>query len=796
MNLLLRSNASSMLVALGCATLPLTQAMAEAKHESGFSLEEIVVTAQKREQNLQDTPIAVTAFGQTDLENKGIDDIADIADFTPNLMFDKTAPLSGASTAAVLFIRGVGQSSFQVTDDPGVGTYVDGVYVGSSVGGVLDVVDVERIEVLRGPQGTLFGRNTIGGAINITTKRPADEHQGSIEITGGNYNRINVRASTDIPLTDNLKTKLTAGFKHADGWVKLLAEGDAGGGTENHRNQKTPGDDNEGAARLAVLYTPTDNLSIYFTGDASVVREASAASTLLGVGKNINDPAFDVVDGVFNQAPGRADDEFSANHGILNWVYNTTQAANIDIPGYGTGVLYDDRWIPDNPARESYRTGVNGTDVDTMGLATTVEWDISEDISLKSITSYREVEATLNRDADGSPLTIVHCFTDFEHEQYSQELQLSGSTERLQWLAGAYYFEEEAVDPYSCELPTGHLYLKASVENTSVAAFAQATYTLFDNLNLTLGLRWTEDEKTMAPEFGYVDSYDQPETLVPNLVDENGNQITYVEDKYDDVSPSFSLDYQLTEELMLYYSYKEGFKGGGFSSRTLVARNDVLRFEPEELSTNEIGLKYEGFDRRLRINAAAFVSEYEGIQGTQIEFIAPGTQNIGDSEIDGVEIEVTALPVENLMVNLTVGYLNHQFTDIAEVSELVSPDGFIQPSDQLTNTPEWSYTATIDYTIPVAALNGEIAIRADYSHYSTVYNDDLNSDVLKQSPYGLTNAQLAFMSDSGDWSLVIWGKNLSDEEYIVSGDDNIYAGFREANFGTPRTYGATIRRTF
>jgi iron complex outermembrane receptor protein len=786
--------ATPTLLALSCACLPIAEAISQDDGVRG--LEEIIVTAQKREQNLQDTPVAVTAFGQTDLENKGIGDIADIADFTPNLMFDKTAPLSGASSAAVLFIRGVGQSSFQVTDDPGVGTYVDGVYVGSSVGGVLDVIDVQRIEVLRGPQGTLFGRNTIGGAINVTTKRPADEHQGSFEVTAGNYNRINVRASTDIPLTENLKTKFTAGYKKADGWVDLVANSEAGNGTENHRSQKTPGDDNEGAARLAVLYTPTDELTFYVTADASRVREASAASTLLGVGKNANDPSFDEVDGFFNRAPGREDSEFSANHGILNLVYNTTQAATTDIPGYGTGVFYDDRWIPDNPARESFRTGVNGTDVDTTGFSTTVEWDLNDSISLKSITSFREVEATLNRDADGSPLTIVHCFTDFEHEQYSQELQLSGNSENLKWLAGLYYFKEDATDPYSCELPTGHLLLKATVENTSVAAFAQATYTFLDDFNITFGLRWTEDEKTMSPEFGLVESFDRPETLVPNLVDENGNQITYIEDKYDDVSPSFSIDYQVTEELLLYYSYKEGFKGGGFSSRTLVPRNDVLQFDPEELSTNEIGIKYEGFDRRLRVNAAAFLSEYEGIQGTQIEFIAPGTQNIGDSEIDGFELEVTALPTDNLMVNFTVAYLNHRFTHISEVSPLVSPDGFIQPTDQLTNTPEWSYTASFDYTLPVPSLNGELALRADYSHYSTVWNDDLNSTVLKQSPYGITNAQMAFMSDTGEWSFVIWGKNLTDEEYIVSGDDNIYAGFREANFGEPRTYGATLRRSF
>lgn len=177
--------------------------------DAGGGLEEIVVTSQKRKENLQDTPIAVTAFNATALANKNVEDISGIASFTPNLQFDSTAPLSGASSAAIVFIRGVGKSGYQVTDDPGVGTYVDGVYVSSSIGGVLDVLDIERIEVLRGPQGTLFGRNTIGGAISITTTRPAMEAGGQIEATYGNYDRMEIRGSIDTPLSDTLRAKLT-----------------------------------------------------------------------------------------------------------------------------------------------------------------------------------------------------------------------------------------------------------------------------------------------------------------------------------------------------------------------------------------------------------------------------------------------------------------------------------------------------------------------------------------------------------------------------------------------------------
>lgn len=779
--------------ALGCLSMPFVHAA-----EPSGGLSEIVVTAQKRAESLQEVPVAVSAFTEMDLQNKGIDNITGIADFTPNLIMDETATLSGSSSALVLHIRGVGQSSYQITDDPGVGTYVDGVYIGSSVGGVLDTIDVERIEVLRGPQGTLFGRNTIGGAINITTKRPADERQASFEVTVGNYNRINTRASVDIPINDQLKTKFSVSTKDADGWVNLIAE-DQLTGTEVRRNEDKPGSDNEAALRFAALYTPLDTLSFYVTYDKSRIDEASAPSSLINTGKSCTDPVFQPGGGGVIKYPVNEElairpltgefKELCTSHGLLTEVWNAN-AGSIDVPGYGTGVPYDDRWIPDNPARESYRTGPNGTKVDTDGFATTIDWDINENISLKSISSIRQVDSKLNRDADGSPLTVVHCYNDFEHTQWSQEIQLSGTSadSNLKWLAGVYYFEEDAEDYFRCSLPIGSLVLAAEVENDSYAAFSQATYTLFDNLNITLGLRWNRDNKTMDPVFGFYDNFRDLNLIVYNVIP------GHYKEKYTNTTPRVSIDYNLMEGVLLYASYSEGFKSGGFSSRTLVPRGLPLTFEPEELKSYEVGVKYEGFDNRLRANLAIFQSEYKDIQGTVIEGIAPGTQTIGDSDIDGFELEITALPLDRLLVNATVGYLNNKYTRVAPLSLFVeASDGFIEDNYQLVNSPEWSYTASVEYTLPVAAIHGDLVGRLDWSHYSTVYNDDLNNPFLKQEPYGLLNGQLAYVSDDGSWQFVLWGKNLEDKKYLMSGDANVYAGFYEANYGTPRTYGITIR---
>ncbi len=758
-----------------------TEIEAESVNPQGIA--EIVVTAQRREENLQDTPIAVTAFGSEELQSRNVENIANVADFTPGLIFDETAPLSGSSSAAVVYIRGIGQSSYQVTDEPGVGTYVDGVYVGSSIGGVLDSADIERVEVLRGPQGTLFGKNTIGGAINITTKRPSAEKSGYGEIVIGNYDRVNARGSINLPLSDNIFSKLSVSHKKADGWVELLAEGNAPN-TENYRNQRTPGDDNETSARLAFLVNASDRFSIYLVGDLTHVDEASAPSSLLGVGKNLNDPTF-------AGDPGVAPPQFSINHGILPLLYHLGVGGGFasNIPGYGVGVPYDDRWVPANPARQSYRTGVNGTLVDTYGLAATLEYELSDDVAIKSISSFRSVKAQLNRDADGSPLTIVHCFTDFKHEQYSQELQLSGNTDKLNWLVGAYGYVDSATDNFRCQLPF-NLLLRSEVDNSSLAAFAQATYEIADRLKLTLGARYTRDKKDLFPQFGSVTAFDRLDTLVPNL------PVIEVRDTFQKFTPKVSLDYKVSDDLLIYASYTTGYKGGGFSARTLVPRNEVLRFQPETLSTIEGGFKLDAFDRRLRANAAVYFSKYKSIQGTVIEGIAPGTQNIGSADVWGVEAEITALPIDNLLINSSIAYNHNEYTKLNPLSPGVAPDGFVGINNKLTNTPAWTFINSVNYTVPADSLKGKFVFQANYTHYSEIFNDQLNSQFLRQPAYGLLGGQISFVNEADNWTISLWGKNLTDEEYIVSGDDNVYAGFREANYGTPRTYGVSLRYEF
>ncbi|MEO0998838.1 MAG: TonB-dependent receptor plug domain-containing protein, partial [Pseudomonadota bacterium] len=335
-----------------CVTAVLALATAAPPALAQASLEEIVVTAERRETGLQDTPIAVTAFTADALENKRIDDIAEIAQFTPNLVFDTTSPVSGLSSGAVVFLRGIGNTDFSLTTDPGVGTYVDGVYMSRSAGGVLDVLDVERIEVLRGPQGTLFGRNTIGGAINITSRRPGDELGGSLTATVGNFSRADLRAVVDVPVSDTLRTTLALSRKTRDGFVDRVLVGDE------------LGDEDRLSLRAAAVFEPTESLSFEVSYDYSTIDEQSAGSTLVAFTPGASTIGYDLFRAAFDPTAPEL--------------------------GQFIGNPEDDR---------SFATGPTGTNLDVSGLSFSASYDAAS-WSLKYTGAYRETDGSFNRDPD------------------------------------------------------------------------------------------------------------------------------------------------------------------------------------------------------------------------------------------------------------------------------------------------------------------------------------------------------------------------------------------------------------
>ncbi len=741
-------------------------------------IEEIVVTAQKREENLQDTPIAITAFTEEALEARMISDISKLADFTPNVIFDTTAPISGLSNGAAVFIRGIGQLDFAMTTDPGVGTYIDGVYSSRAVGGVLDVVDIERIEILRGSQGTLFGRNTIGGAINITTKRPAETFGGMLEATFGEFERTDFKGSLDVPVTDKFRTKFAFSSKNRNGFVDRIAVGDR------------LGDEDRQSVRASFLLQPADAIEMYATVDYTSIDEQSAGSVMVGITEFTGDPAQGLTPS-------------------STWAYN-----QVFVPANPGAAPYTLNEFLPGAADQTLATGPTGTDLESFGATLTFTWSLPW-FEFKSISSYRDTEGEFYRDPDNSSVEITETSNpNYNHEQFSQELQLTGAgfNERLQYVLGAYYFEEDGADdvfvPIYGALPTPvglialPLYINnySTVDNDSKAVFGQGTFAVTEQIALTFGMRYTEDKKG----FGYR-QYISPDPFPGNIavvailgppfaVPGPADALVMwdkVSEKFNELNFRAGIDYQLNDDTLLYFTYADGYKSGGFNYRYVVPRLDPLPFDPETLESYEVGVKWQGLDDRLRINAAGFVSEYSDVQIQLFETGGgPLTQNAGVADIIGVEVELTAALHERLLLNAGFGYIDAEYDELnlptTNVAQAVNLD------TKLPNTPETTVNVSAQYSHPLPW--GSLIVRGDYRYTDDLYNDAQNSPFLYQDGYHTVNASLTF--SAGNWEFSVFGVNLTDKRFITSGDSNFGLGFHEANYNRPREFGGLLRYRF
>ena len=458
----------------------------------------ITVTARKTEETLQETPISVAVFDTEDLEQRSLVDISQVADFAPNVEFDSTAPISGSSNAAAVFIRGVGQTDFTPGIDPGVGIYVDGVYLARTVGSVLNLLDVERMEILRGPQGTLFGKNTIGGAVNLVSVKPHPQFEARGDLTLGQGTRVDFNGYVNVPLSDRLFARASLSSLHRDGYVDRVLVGDRKGNI------------NETVGRLAFRWLVTDNFIADFSVDVSDADEESAPSTLLSTDVRTPTSPLSLGD------PGTI---------FAGQAYNVL----IGAPGPGASTLfpflpplpadtqpYDRRWLRDN-FFETNGTGPNGSRHNVLGTNVTLEWYLGG-TTAKSITGYRELDTDFGRDPDASPLNLVHTLSSIDHRQMSQEFQFIGNSfqDRFHWISGLFYlneqgnhsdivtFADETFQIYASQgIPIGNFLFidgpKSENEIDSFALFGEGTYDLTDRFSLTLGARWTtEDRRTVA----------------------------------------------------------------------------------------------------------------------------------------------------------------------------------------------------------------------------------------------------------------------------------------------------------
>ena len=744
----------------------------EAELVDGDLSETIVVTARKREEDIQQVPISITSFDTGELVGRNVSDTLDLDQYVPNLEFRRSNGSDNSNEASIL-IRGLGQNDPVMYLEPGVGLYVDGVYLRAQ-GAVLDLLDLDRVEVLRGPQGTLFGRNTLGGAINVVTRRAPDTFAGRVTAGLGSYDFRDLRATAGGRLAEGLHASLSLLATERDGYSRSLVTG-----------QRFDDADRD-AGRLSLDAAPAPSLSLRFTADAT--RDRSAGSNNVAVA-------------IFPDVP------------LVEFYNDALGAAGLP--------LYDERWLSDDPRIHS--SGVPSFfRGDNWGTTLHLAWT-GRDVQVQSITAYRGFDYDGNNDIDGSPIAVIErdLFSQ-ARDQTSQEVHVSGSTERMTWQIGAFYARElprdqsqatafgglfaaleaapgpvvapPGVPDALCQpetAPTGMvcfggagnplntLFASSSlltgydVENDNWALFTEETWHLAGSLSLTAGLRYSRESKHM-------DFYDISGNEDPVIVSGDGT--------WDAWTPRVSLSWQVTGDHMLYAGASRGFKSGGLNGRP--QGDHIEPFDPEHVWAYEVGLKSTWLDDRLRLNTAAFYSDYDSIQFQvgeegQLNFL---TKNAGDGHISGFEIEAEAQPVSGLVLTAGVGHLSTRLDQIAGGV----PADFV--GHRLPAAPSWSYNLGAQYARQ--AGRGFMIARADWSYRSFTFSNIENTPALVQRAHGKVNARLSWTPPSDRWEIALYGTNLTGETVIENGAMVRVFGVDVATLSRPREWGATFQVRF
>lgn len=715
---------------------------AEKGKEMSSLIEEITVTARKREESLQDTPMSISAFSGESLEARGITKVDEIQNISPNLSFYSNSPVGAAANSAGIFIRGIGQSDFVPTTEPGVGLYVDGVYLGRSVGSVLDLLDIDRVEVLRGPQGTLFGRNSTGGAVNIVTQKPDDNFAIKASVTVGTDNKADGTISVNGPITKNLFAKISAAKLTQDGYVKNTQTG------QDLGNQDTF------AFRAATRWLATSDVTVDLSFDYS--RDRSHGVPYINQGTVFIDPT----------QPGGPNFTFISN--VFLGPLNGCDATFANPAGSLTNpACINDQYIGKNGGLGDFHSNV-----DVYGMSAAIEWDITDSLKAKSITAYRNLDSSFAYDGDATPVFIVDGILDvMTQHQITQELQLLGTSldSKLEWILGLYYFQEHGKDINPVDFLPVSLQSGGYYDNDSVAGYAQGTYHVTDKLDLTAGIRYTTDTKRFLPDQiitgGLV-------TLgIPGFpyfpVGTRALPHVQVKTSANDWTPMVNLAYHLTPAFMVYGTYSEGFKGGGFEQRVFPPLPATPSFQPEHATSYELGFKYANEQNTFVLNGSGFHTDYDNLQVTVFTAIAPVLDNAGNASIDGFELESHWVPAESWFVEGSAGYLQTGYKSVL-------PGTGLTGNERLPRVPDWSLSASLTKEFGLGD-KGTLTSRVDWSYRSSIDYDTFNTPFIRQPGYHIFNFNTSWESVSGRYGLIFRIKNLADKHY--SHQEVYQAGF-------------------
>lgn len=704
-------------------------------------LQEIVVTAQKRQQRLQDVPIAISVLTGEAIAGRSLSDLSSLA--TQVVGVQSIGSDQGGSNAD-FYIRGIGQNDFLDTTDPGVGVYLDGVFVARTSGGLLDLADVDRVEVLRGPQGTLFGMNTIGGAISVTTKKPDFTQSGSAFVRAGQRDRLDAGVTLNLPIIDQaFAVRINALTKNQAGFGTSLQTGERYGG------------EGKNIFKIDALWLPTEGVEVDLSGDYTHVDQPIRMSVVLDINPNS-----------FVTGPQNA---WAAAHGVAP---------------------YDQRWVSPNYAT-NYATSQLVPDrdrEDIYGTNLTVNWHVTPSVQLKSISAFREAREVTGLAFSAAPSAIGDQTIHETDDQLSQEFILTGKSlaDKLDWAAGLFYLHENLFSNVYLPLsfpdnPDGYdTNTSNRGGNTSYAAYGQATYNLTDRLGITLGARESYEYKqdrlgVYATKF---DAYLLPSTPLEH----SWNSFTY----------RAGLQYKVSADVLAYASASTGFKSGGFNGRA--QSTAFIAFNPETATTYEAGLKSEFLDHRLRLNAAAYLTNYDKIQTTlNVDDPVTGVvtnviANPADARIKGVELDSSWLLTDYLRVDLGVNQTSDHYTRILNGAQVTL-------NDHLPAVPSWAGNLGVQLDLPAPtrfADDGVFTARIDESHKASYYDGSPNTPYNFEPSLDVVNGRLSYGPKSGKWSVAAYARNLFNHQYLIFHEDLYAFVYSIGTPAPPREIGGEI----
>jgi iron complex outermembrane receptor protein len=722
------------LLASGMALAIASTASAETQDQGGTTLSEVIVTATRTgETNVQKTPIAISAFSGNQLKTNGVDNLRDLTTQLPNLQ------LSELAGQVNLYIRGIGTvNGGYIGSDPSTTLQIDGVYISRALAYNLDFIDVGRVEVLRGPQGTLYGRNSVGGTVNIISKTPSSTPTAEIDLTGGNYGRFDAAAYVSGPIGgDGVRASLAYEHSQHDPYIRNVSTGNG------------VGSDDTNAVR-GQLFVPLGNRADFTLRADYTHRDWAPAVS----------PALLRPDGV------PLDDSVVGRFGLASM--NEASHAKED----------------------------NG------GVSAELNYRLNEHLALKSLTAWRGDHGVLNFDADSSTLSILHTITDpSDQNQFSEEINLTAKTPRLTLVGGVYYYLENFSDPLDVVIyPFGvSVFRHADLTDEAIAVYGQGQYNLTNRLSLIAGARYTRERKHLRAQLFTVlsTSLDQATALAAPVIP--GSYFAVDASRTDDAfTPKFGLNFQATDDLLLYVSATRGFKSGGYAIGAPDAADLAAGYAPELIWAYEGGLKADWFDRRLRTDASVFYYNFTNLQVTTDKPpIGEVVTNAGTARIYGAELDAQARPIPALTLFGNLAYLDAQYTKYPNA--FVTAFGeFDAARAYLNAAPKWAFSIGGEYTLDLGQ-SGRLAAGADYRWQSKIYFTPANNGVAgvsgypeQQGAYGLLNAHLTWRSPGGAYQVSLIGRNLTQTRYLTS-----TASYRVAISGLPgdpRTYMIEVSR--